>query len=55
MRRSRTTQNWLALAWNDLRDDWKRLEGAKVMGGLLIFPVALGIAWTALHALGLAH
>lgn len=44
---------WLAWAWKDLRDDWNRLEGAKVMGGLLMVPVFFGVAYELINAAGI--
>ena len=42
-------------ACRDLRSDWSQLEAAKVMGGLLIYPVFLGVAYELFRWLGLQH
>ena len=46
---------FLIWCWQDLRDDWNRLEAAKVMCGILIFPICLGIVYEIGKAIGLSH
>ena len=38
-------RDFLAWAWKDFRKDLERLDAGKLMGGLIIYPVFLGIAY----------
>jgi hypothetical protein len=53
--RSLVVTGWIAWARRDFKASLAELDAGKLMGGFLIFPVCLGIAYEIGKALGMAN